>query len=177
MTNVVAFSFLLLLAAVFMLSAPGCDTREPAAEKLYREAMEKVDAGDHAAAVEILDRIIRQYPTTRAAEKARKDVVIYRGIAGAKSRYPIEVARDLMIKTGRALETHRMRRGRFPQRLEEIMDKVPIDPWGNPLEYAATRGGRSYALRSYGGDGMPGGEGENGDLMIRDGRFVTPQGK
>ena len=39
-----------------------------------------------------------------------------------------------------------------------------IDPWDRPYVYQAT-GGSDYQLASYGADGLPGGDGENADII------------
>jgi general secretion pathway protein G len=43
---------------------------------------------------------------------------------------------------------------------------IPQDPWGNPYEYSypGATGPESFALRSLGADGQPGGEGDNADI-------------
>jgi general secretion pathway protein G len=46
------------------------------------------------------------------------------------------------------------------------LDKVPLDPWGHPYLYVAD-GGR-YTLRSYGADGVEGGEGKFADIDGKD---------
>ena len=46
------------------------------------------------------------------------------------------------------------------------LERLPVDPWGNPYVYVAS-GGR-FTLRSYGADGAEGGEGKFADLDSRD---------
>lgn len=43
---------------------------------------------------------------------------------------------------------------------------VPLDPWGRPFIYRSPgeQNPRAYDLLSYGRDGKPGGEGEDGDI-------------
>lgn len=40
--------------------------------------------------------------------------------------------------------------------------QVPVDPWDNPYEYKSD--GKTFTLKSYGKDGMPGGEGDDADI-------------
>jgi len=85
-----------------------------------------------------------------------------------------------------ALETMRLDLGRFPTRDEGLQlltnrpsdpavaqrwqgpyleDGVPLDPWGNPYQYAPTpTGNHAFTLYSFGGDGQPGGEGTDADI-------------
>ncbi len=43
-------------------------------------------------------------------------------------------------------------------------DKALIDPWGRHYQYARTAEGGEFRIRTLGGDGVPGGTGENADL-------------
>ncbi len=56
--------------------------------------------------------------------------------------------------------------GRIPKkyRKEGYLDRVPKDPWGNPYIYVSPGAHGAYEISSYGADGMPGGEGEDGDI-------------
>src|SRR5262245_31235100 len=45
------------------------------------------------------------------------------------------------------------------------LDKVPIDPWGNPYAYFSD--GQEFIIKSYGADGTEGGEGKNADIDNR----------
>jgi general secretion pathway protein G len=42
------------------------------------------------------------------------------------------------------------------------LQRIPQDPWGN--NYAYQSDGNSYILKSYGADGVEGGEGKNADI-------------
>ncbi len=42
------------------------------------------------------------------------------------------------------------------------IEKIPPDPWGNPYFYQSD--GNSYVLKSFGADGVEGGEGKNADI-------------
>lgn len=42
------------------------------------------------------------------------------------------------------------------------VEKIPPDPWGNPYFYQSD--GNSYILKSFGADGVEGGEGKNADI-------------
>jgi len=45
------------------------------------------------------------------------------------------------------------------------LDKLPIDPWGNPYVYFSD--GQDFFVKSYGADGQEGGEGKNADIDSR----------
>jgi general secretion pathway protein G len=48
---------------------------------------------------------------------------------------------------------------------EGYLDKMPVDPWGNPYVYFSD--GQDYIVKSYGADGQEGGEGKNADIDSR----------
>ncbi len=58
--------------------------------------------------------------------------------------------------------------GRIPERYREggYLDgnRVPEDAWGNPFIYGSPGLNGPYDLLSYGGDGVPGGEGTDKDI-------------
>jgi general secretion pathway protein G len=42
------------------------------------------------------------------------------------------------------------------------LDKMPVDPWGNPYAYFSD--GHQVVIKCYGADGQEGGEGKNADI-------------
>jgi general secretion pathway protein G len=51
-----------------------------------------------------------------------------------------------------------------------LQQRVPADPWGNPYVYRTPGTGRDYDLFSFGKDGKAGGEGEDADLGLENGK-------
>jgi general secretion pathway protein G len=49
---------------------------------------------------------------------------------------------------------------------EGYLDKLPIDPWGNPYAYFSD--GQKFMIKSYGADGQEGGDGKNADISSDD---------
>lgn len=96
-------------------------------------------------------------------------------------------ARAQIELLGAALDQYRLDVGRYPdssQGLDALVRNpnvpnwngpylkrgVPRDPWGNPYKYRCCPGQHGdYDLWSDGGDGAPGGEGENADVTSWDG--------
>jgi len=168
---------IVVVAVVFVIAASSCGGAERRAERLWRQAIEHVEKGDTQGAVDRLQKIIDEYPDARIAEKAREQIVVYRGLATAVQVYPVRRARELMVLIARASESFRRENGRTPNTLDEIVPakiaSVPNDPWGHPFLYAATA--RGYRLTCQGADGAPGGAGEAADLIVVDGAFVPAQ--
>jgi len=48
------------------------------------------------------------------------------------------------------------------------LERVPLDPWAHPYVYVYATGDSRFVLRSYGADGVEGGEGKFADLDSRE---------
>lgn len=161
------------LSIVIALS--GCGGPERRAERLWRQALDHVAQGDTSGAVVDLQRILDEYPDTEVAGRARKQIVLYRGLESAVQSYPTRRAREVMIQVARAIESFRSRERRFPSGLADLvpsrLPSVPLDPWDHPLQYEVVAG--RYRLRCLGSDGLPGGSGDAADLLVVNGDFVA----
>ncbi len=173
--NARALRGVIALLAVVALAAGAAGCREQRAERLYLEAGRKVERGDLQGAIDRYERILREYPDSRTAERAKSDLVLYRGLLEASRKFPLRRAGDLLVQTARAVERFHRESGRWPGSLEDLVPRylsaAPVDPWGRPLDYRAKAGG-GYVLGCRGADGATGGEGENADLVVEDGKWV-----
>ena len=148
-----------VVLVVSMAALPGCSGRESKAEAIYDRAMEHVDASDLPAAVELFERIEREYGQTQTARRAHEAVLLYGGLEHAVNTYPGRRARDLMVTTARAIQRGRSGRRGWPRSLDRLMPHLigepPIDPWGRPLLYEPETSGRGYRLSCLARTGGP----------------------
>ena len=109
---------------------------------------------------------------------------IFRNVGDAK----VAAARAEIEAIGLALEGYALHNDRYPtteQGLAALVARpvvgpaprnwrgpylrrgVPLDPWGNTYEYRrpGTTNPSGYDLLSFGRDGKPGGDGEDGDIL------------
>ena len=77
-----------------------------------------------------------------------------------------------------ALDRYRSRFRRLPDSSEGLaalapsyLERLPLDPWGNPFVYAPSDGTLWADVLSYGADGQPGGSGLASDVSGRFGRL------
>jgi hypothetical protein len=176
-TDFARLFFVVVFAIVLVVPLSSCGGSERRAERLWRQAIERVEKGDTQGAVDRLQKILDEYPDARIAEKAREQITVYRGLATAVQDYPLRRARELMVQIARASESYQRDHGRTPATLDELVPvkiaSVPNDPWGHPFLYAST--GRGYRLTCQGADGAPGGSADAADLIVVDGAFVPAQ--
>jgi hypothetical protein len=156
----------------------GCASDERRAERMHRLALEELDEGNTEAASAHLREIVERYPATEAATKARKRLALVQGLHEAVEKYPRRRTQDAMVEIGRALERFRAQKRAYPSALEELVptflpEGVPPDGWGRPVAYEARVGGRGYRMVSSGADGFPGGEGEDRDVVVVNGKFQS----
>jgi len=170
--------FFVVLTMVLVITASSCGIDERRAQRLWSQAIEHVEKGDTQGAVDRLQMIIDTFPDTRAAEKARAQIVVYRGLATAVENYPGRRARELMVQLARAIERFRRTSGRVPATLDELvpsaMASIPNDPWNRPFVYETASGG--YRLKCLGAKGDAGGGDAAEGLLVVNGEFrpVSP---
>ncbi len=165
--------FFFVPVLVLVIAASSCGGRERHAERLWRQAIACVEKGDTQGAVERLQKIIDTFPDSRVAEKARGQIVVYRGLQTAVANYPMRRARELMVQIARAIESFRRENGRVPAVLDDLVPaklaSLPRDPWDRPFLYETTA--RGYRLRCRGAEGAPEGAAESAGLLVIDGEF------
>lgn len=156
----------------------GCGSDERRAERMHRLALQDLEAGKTDSAAARLEEILERYPSTETADRARARLKLVRGLHEAVEKYPRRRTQDAMVEIGRALERHRASRRAYPETLDAIEpaylpDGIPADGWGNALLYEVGPAGTGYRLVSHGADGAPGGAGEDRDVVVRNGKFVS----
>jgi general secretion pathway protein G len=100
------------------------------------------------------------------------------------SRSEVTTARAQIDSFDKALEAYRIDMGRYPMTAEGLQSlviaptgdprwrgpylksEIPNDPWGTPYQYSnpSTRG-KDFDLMSFGRDRVPGGTGDDADIM------------
>jgi hypothetical protein len=165
--------FTVVLTTLLVITASSCDLDERRAQRLWRQAIDHVEKGDTQGAVDRLQALIDTFPDTRAAEKARAQIVVYRGLATAVENYPVRRARELMVQLARAIETFHGKNGRVPVTLDELVPltiaSVPNDPWERRFVYETTPGG--YRLSCLGAKGQAGDVDASEGLLVVNGEF------
>ena len=170
-----ARSFFFAIAVGLILTVTSCGGDERRAERLWRQAIERVEKGDTQGAVDTLQKLIDTYPDASIAGKARDQIVVYKGLANAVQNYPTRRAREWMVQIARAIESFKRTRGHAPATLAELVPgtfaTVPVDPWNRPFSYETTA--RGYRLTCLGADGALGGAADAADLLVVDGAFAA----
>jgi len=164
-----------MLCLCVALASGACASDETKAQRLAAKAVVAVEAQQFDEAIALYGDVVDRYPTTDTAAHAHERITFLRGLAYSVDSFPSRTARDLMVKTARAVQRYRYSKGHYPDNLDALMpkmlDETPIDPWGRPLNYERFKNG--YRLSCLGGDGRRGGEGVATDFVVVNGDFVS----
>ena len=186
--------------SILLLLALGCgnseDPRLPA--HLYEDALQKNQAGQGDAARLMMEEIIKQFPDSEAATKARKDIYQIEALQKKELAQRQQEVRTIVKRVTDALTRYKARKGDYPSNLMELvpdyLESPPRSPWGHPFLYRAfvgipieditdRRGNVSqrfntkldhYYFCCLGADFGPGGTGMAADILVKDGEILDP---
>lgn len=166
----------LLLAPIVLALVLSAGCAERRAERALRRAQALEQDRRAAQAREQLSEIVRRWPKTRAAQRARLEIEWLDDLDQGVQRGRVLLVWDAVRRVSHAAEAFRLARGRYPERFDELVPVfVPgpvLDPWGHPVGYLRTKDG--YQAISFGSDGIPGGSGDAADLLVQNGQVVLP---
>lgn len=191
---------LLYTLPVLMLLILGCgnseDPRLPA--QLYEDALQKNQAGHGDAARLMMEQIVKQFPDSEAATKARKDIYQIDALQKKEMAQRQQEVKTIMKRVMDALTRYKTKKGEYPGSLmdlvPEYLESTPQTPWGHPFPYRAfvgapledvtDRRGRlsqrfntkldHYHFCCLGTDFEPGGVGMAADILVKDGEILDP---
>jgi general secretion pathway protein G len=150
-----------------------CGPGEDPARAVFDAASARIREGDYSGGAALLQQLMDEYPDSPIAATVREDWGYYEELLRIERQRLPGVAADDLIRIGRALEAHRSRRGSYPRDLAALVpahiDAIPPDPWGRDYLYRRQAG--SYVLETRGRDGEPGGDGEDADIQVMQGRL------
>lgn len=162
-------------AAIVVLAialAFGC--AEQRAQRAFRHAITMEETHPLPEVRDALQDIVKRYPKTKAATRARQELEWVDDVLSAAARGPLLRAWDAIRQVSMAVERFRAREKRLPETVEDLvprdLSEVVRDPWGVAVRFS--RRGSGYVVVCYGADGLPGGGGNNTDFVIENGKFV-----
>ena len=139
-------------------------------EPNYATRIEKVTAlADQAKARRLENQSVKGIPVpmldpARQARMLENELIAQWWLTGEKLVKAAEEAslRSKMVQVVMALAIHRAEKGSFPEKLEEILNPIPLDTFsGEPISYEPTEEG--FLLRSVGPDGKSAAGAKNED--------------
>ena len=104
----------------------------------------------------VLDRLEEARVTT-----ARADVT---SLMQQLKLYKLDNQRYPTAEQGLDALLHKPTSGPIPPNWHAYLDKLPVDPWRNPYQYANPGINGEVDVYSLGADGKPGGEGRDADV-------------
>jgi len=185
-------SFAPALALLALLA--GCSSEDPRLPgNLYEEARKMNLEGRSLEARAMMKQLVDRYPDSEAARQATRDLFLIEAFVNRDLADRQKQVRAALKRITDALIRYRTKTGEYPASLQMLMpdylDQVPEAPWGHPFLYRPyvlrpveeVQGRRGpvrqkfntkldgYYLACLGTDGVPGGEGLAGDILIKDG--------
>jgi hypothetical protein len=180
------------LALLALLS--GCTSEDPRLPgNLYEEARKLNLEGRSLEARAMMKQLVDRYPDTEAARQATRDLFLIEAFVNRDVADRQKQVRAALKRITDALIRYKAKTGEYPDSLQgllpEYLEQVPETPWGHPFLYRpyvsrpieevqVKRGPvrqkfntklDGYYLVCLGTDGVPGGEGLAGDILIKDG--------
>lgn len=106
--------------------------------------------------------------------------VVAPNLLGKAGKAKVKSATVQVEKIGNAVELYRLETGRYPEKLDDLIDQPEgldnwngpymrkhsqlLDPWGHEIVIETPGEHGSFDIISYGADGRPGGEGDDADI-------------
>ncbi|MBI4878237.1 MAG: type II secretion system protein GspG [Planctomycetes bacterium] len=114
--------------------------------------------------------------------------IVVRNVMPLLDKGKINATRASIEALKSAVNNYYMNNNRLPDTIELVTQPDPknldepyiedtgalFDSWENPFDYKV-EGGRKFVITSFGADGMPGGEGVDGDISSKDMKDPTPK--
>lgn len=172
----------------------GCSSEDPRLPThLYEEARKLNLEGRSLEAKAMMKQLAERYPDSEAAQQAKRDLYLIEAFVNRDLADRQKQVRASLKRITDALIRYRGKAGEYPGSLQglvpEYLDQVPETPWAHPFLYRpyvtqpieevqVKRGPAKqkfntkfdgYYLACLGTDGLPGGEGLAGDILIKDG--------
>lgn len=111
-------------------------------------------------ALVIVPRVIDRPDQARAA-RAQADIA---AIASAVKLFRLDNFRYPTTEQGLSALVTRPSLDPAPANWSQYMDRLPVDPWGQPYQYLAPGVHGDFDIFTYGADAAPGGDGANADI-------------
>lgn len=111
-------------------------------------------------ALVIVPRVIDRPDQARVA-RAQSDLA---AIASAVQLYRLDNFRYPTTEQGLAALVSKPSLDPAPSNWTQYMDRLPVDPWGQPYQYLVPGVHGDFDIFTYGADAAPGGEGANADI-------------
>lgn len=108
----------------------------------------------------IVPKVINR-PDEARVGKAKTDLA---SISQTLKLYKLDNRRYPTTEQGLAALVTKPSAAPIPESWKQLLDKVPVDPWGQPYQYLTPGVHGEVDVFSYGADGQPGGEGNDADI-------------
>ena len=172
-----------------VLAGFGCNQDERIAKRLFDKGKRLEKAHQYSQAADVYHAIQKKFPKTAAARQVNESVD-FEFISQALNINKMKNITDVKESLGeiaKAVGRFYFKENRYPARLDELvpayMAALPRDPWGARFSYAVTtkegevvdpetEDAGGYLIAWFGKDRIPGGSGDDADIVVSAGRFI-----
>ena len=169
-----------IAAAAFALACGG-DSDPKEAREMYNLALDLQAEQQNGAALAAFKEILKKYPEVSFRGDVEENISFIENLSEMERRGRARIVVDDLKALARACERYNLKHDAYPAELEalvpEYLQKIPACPWGTGYNYRTEpdrKGGphRYYFLACFGSDGIPGGEEEAFDCIVKEGEFI-----
>ncbi|UCF81497.1 MAG: type II secretion system protein GspG [Acidobacteriota bacterium] len=170
-----------LIVAIASALACGGDGDPKEAREMYKRALDLQAEQQNAAALAVFRELLEKYPGASFRSDVESNISFIENLFEMERRGRSRIVVDHLKALARACERYKRRRGAYPAELgalvPEYIEKIPSCPWGHVYNYRTEPNRRGkprqkYFLACFGSDGIPGGEEDAFDCIVKEGEFI-----
>lgn len=180
-SNMKHFCALSLIVAVASALACGGDGDPKEAREMYKRALGLHAEQKSGAALIAFRELLEKYPEASFRSDVESNISFIEHLFEMERRGRSRIVVDHLKALARACERYKAKRGAYPAELgalvPEYIEKIPSCPWGYAYNYRTEPDKRGkphqyYFLACFGSDGIPGGEEDTFDCIVKEGEFI-----
>jgi hypothetical protein len=170
-----------LIVAIASALACGGDSDPKEAREMYRRALDLHAEQKSSAALTAFRELLEKYPKASFRSDVESNISFIEHLFEIERRGRSRIVVDDLKALAYACERYKARHGAYPAELGALMpehiEKIPSCPWGYAYNYRTEPGKRGkphqyYILACFGSDGIPGGEEDAFDCIVKEGEFI-----
>ena len=167
------------LVVFFLGCGGGSDPKE--AREMHKRALNLQAEEKNTEALAAYQELLEKYPQASFRGDVESSISFIEALFEMERRGRARIVVDDLKAVALACERYKLKHGAYPAELEalvpEYLKKIPTCPWGYRYNYRTEPGKKEkphqyYFLACFGSDGIPGGEEDAFDCIVKEGEFI-----